>query len=69
MAVPGAESHLGYAYSPQARSRFAIHVMRYANTITWQYRYDSSATSYSALPAAQLMTSLVSQMRAVQEQL
>jgi hypothetical protein len=67
MAVPGADSHLGYTYSPQARSHFAIHVMRYANTITWQYRYDSSATSYSALPATQLMTSLVTQMRAVQE--
>ena len=69
MAVPSADSQLGYTYSPQARSRFAIHVMRYANTITWQYRYDSSATSYSALPATQLMTSLVTQMQAVQEQL
>ena len=69
MSVPGADSHLGYTYSPQAQSRFAIHVMRYANTITWQYRYDSSTSSYSALPAAQLMTSLVTQMRSVQDRL
>jgi hypothetical protein len=68
IAVPGVDSHLGYTYSTQARSRFAIHVMRYANTITWQFRYDSSAGSYSALPAARLMTSLLTQMRAVQEQ-
>jgi hypothetical protein len=69
MAVLGSDNHLGYTYSTQPRSRFAIHVMRYANTITWQFRHDSSATSYSALPATQLMTSLVTQMRAVQDQL
>lgn len=69
IAVPGADRQLGYTYSTQSRSRFAIHVLQYANTITWQFRYDYAADSYSALPAAQVMTSLVTQMRAVQDQL
>jgi hypothetical protein len=65
--VPGADGHLGYTYSTGSRERYAFHVMRYANTITWQYRYESRSNSYSALPAVQLMTGLVMQMRAVQE--
>ncbi len=69
IAIPGADRQLGYTYSTQSRSRFAIHVMQYANTVTWQYRYDSAAGPYSALPAAQVLTSLVMQMRAVQEEL
>jgi len=69
ITVPGADRQLGYTYSTQSRSRFAIHVMQYANTITWQYRYESAARSYSPVAAAQVMTSLVLQMRAIQDEL
>jgi hypothetical protein len=43
----------------------AIQLMPYLNTITWQYRYESGSSSYSTLPADQLMGSLRSQLESI----
>lgn len=53
--------------SPPASTRISIDVARLTNTVSWQYRYDfGSPASYSPLAAQQLMTSLVSQLRSIQ---
>ena len=43
----------------------AIQLLPYENTLTWQYRYEPGATSYSTLAADQLMSALRSQLDAV----
>ena len=66
-AIEGVRGQLGYSYTSGTRSRFAVHVLHYANTVTWQYRYEpAGAGDYAPLAAQQLMSSLVSQMRSVQ---
>jgi hypothetical protein len=49
-------------------SRFSTDVAQLDNTVTWQYRYDyRSRADYTPAAAQQLMASLVSQMRYVQD--
>lgn len=47
------------------RGRFAVHVLQFGNTVTWQYRYSFTRTDYSPRPAQDLMDALVTQMRDV----
>lgn len=47
------------------RGRFAIHLLQFGNTVTWQYRYSFTRTDYSPRPAQDLMDALVTQMRDV----
>lgn len=47
------------------RGRFAVHLMQFGNTVTWQYRYSFTRTDYSPRPAQDLMDALVTQMRDV----
>lgn len=60
-------NQLAYTFGPEDGSRFAIHVMAYANTVTWQYRLESGTGAYAPLPAQQLIDGLLGQMRSVQE--
>ena len=43
----------------------AIQLLSYENTLSWQYRYEPGATSYSTLAADQLMSGLRSQLDTV----
>lgn len=43
----------------------AIQLLSYENTLSWQYRYEPGATSYSTLSADQLMSGLRSQLDTV----
>lgn len=61
----GVASQLGYAYEAESRSTFAVHALQFENTISWQFRFDSSDTAYSPLSAQQLMDGLMSQTRGV----
>ena len=56
------------ASTPSSTGRFATDAMQLNNTVTWQFRYDyGSPMNYSTQGARQLMDSLISQMRAVQD--
>ena len=61
----GVRPQVGYAYDADSRSTFAVHVLQFENTVSWQFRYDSSDTVYSPLSAQQLMDGLMSQTRGV----
>lgn len=61
----GAKDQLGYLYGASGSTRFAVHVLRFENTVTWQFRYDSAEGDYSPLPGQQVMDSLVAQIRSV----
>ncbi len=63
----GARAQLGYVYGANADARFAVHVLQIENTVSWQFRYDSTTGEYSPLSAQQLMDALVSQTRSVIE--
>ena len=68
-ALPTVKNYLSYQVAaPSATNRFSTDVAQLDNTVTWQYRYEyrrSVETSSSA--ARQLMASLVTQMRDVQD--
>ncbi len=65
----GVQRYLSYLVSsPPATTRFTTDVAQLDNVVTWQYRYDySSTSSYSPVAAQQLMTSLTSQLRYIQD--
>lgn len=62
----GVKAQLSYLFEPAGGGRYAIHLLQYANTISWQYRLDAGSAEYSPLAAQRLMDGLVIQMRAVQ---
>lgn len=60
---------LAYTFVVQG-SPLALHVMRYANTITWQFRMiPGDVEHYDPAPAAQLLLSLYQQLVAVRSAL
>jgi hypothetical protein len=70
VAGPADQDQLGYTLSGAdglagPDGLMAIQLMPYLNTITWQYRYESGSSSYSTLPADQLMGSLRSQLESI----
>ena len=48
------------------QGRYALHVLRLGNTVTWQYRYDTGTGAYDPTPAQQLMNGMSAQLLAVQ---
>jgi hypothetical protein len=68
-ALATVEKYLSYQVgSPSASSRFTTDVAQLDNTVTWQYRYEYRRSAESSSSAAQqLMASLVTQLRDVQD--
>jgi hypothetical protein len=60
-------SQLGYVMTTNDGTKLAVHVMAFSNTVTWQFRYEPVAGSYSPLFAQRVMDSLSDQMHAVQD--
>ena len=50
----------------RGQGRYALHVLRLSNTITWQYRYDTGPGDYDPTPAQQLMNGMSAQLLSVQ---
>jgi len=59
----------------EGRTRYALHVLRLDNTVTWQYRYQAAAVSLAGAPrlpaydpagGRQLLDGLVRQLRSIQ---
>ncbi|GAA1847793.1 sensor domain-containing protein [Microlunatus capsulatus] len=48
------------------QGRYALHVLRLSNTVTWQYRYDTGGGAYDPTPAQQLMDGMSAQLLSVQ---
>jgi hypothetical protein len=48
------------------QGRYALHVLRLSNTVTWQYRYDTAAAGYDPTAAQQLMNGMSAQLLSVQ---
>jgi hypothetical protein len=48
------------------QGRYALHVLRLGNTVTWQYRYETRRGAYDPMPAQQLMAAVGAQLLAVQ---
>lgn len=48
------------------QGRYALHLLRLSNTITWQYRYDTGPGPYDPTPAQQLMDGMSAQLLSVQ---
>ena len=63
-AGSGADGQLGYTLAGPD-SLMAIQLMPYLNTISWQSRYETGSSSYSTLPADQLMQSLRAQVESI----
>lgn len=61
----GIRDQLGYLYTPDDTTRFAVQVVRYENTVSWQFRNDSATGEYDPLSAQQVMDSLVAQIQSV----
>jgi hypothetical protein len=66
---PGREGQpqVGYLLNRPSGGPYAFHILQYANTVTWQYRYQPRPGPYDPLAAQQLTDGLVSQLRAVQQ--
>jgi len=76
--TPGADAPEQVAFvldREEGRTRYALHVLRLGNTVTWQYRYQAAAVSLAGAPrlpaydpvgGQQLMDGLVAQLRSVQ---
>ncbi len=62
--VPPAKT-VGYSY--RSDGLFAVQVLGYANTVSWQFRYLPGTSGYDPVAAEQLMDGLLAQMVAVQE--
>lgn len=59
------KTQLAYLMSPEAKSRYAVQVLQFGNTITWEYRYNFGSGEYSTQPAEDLMKVLMQQFRDV----
>lgn len=63
----GVPAQIAYTYSTEWSSNFAVHLLQFENTVTWQFRYETGDVEYSPLAAQQLMNGLILQTRAVLE--
>ena len=48
------------------QGRYALHVLRLSNSVTWQYRYQAGRGAYDPTPAQQLMNGMSTQLLSVQ---
>jgi hypothetical protein len=60
-------SQLGYVLTTNDGIKLAVHVLAFSNTVSWQFRYEPVAGTYSPLLAQRVMDSLAEQMHAVQD--
>jgi hypothetical protein len=63
----GVDRQTAYSYRDGSSSRFAVHVLQFENTVSWQFRLERAERDYSPVPAQQLMDALMLQTRAVVE--
>ena len=63
----GARAQLGYLVTMATGDRYAISVLQYANTITWQFRLEFGSEPYQPYVAQRLMDALMAQMLSIQE--
>jgi hypothetical protein len=61
----GVRAQTAYSYRSGESTVFAVHVLQFENTVTWQFRYENVDGEYSPLDAQRLMDSLMLQTRAV----
>ena len=63
----GVRAQLGYLITMASGDRYAISVLQYANTITWQFRLEFGTQQYEPYVAQRLMDSFLTQLRSVEE--
>ena len=63
----GVRSQLGYLVTLSTGDRYAMVVLQYENTITWQFRLEFGTQPYQPYVAQRVMDSLVAQVRSIQE--
>jgi hypothetical protein len=63
----GVRTQLGYLVKLSTSDRYAISVLQYANTITWQFRLEFGNEPYQPYVAERVMNSLMAQVRSIQE--
>ena len=63
----GVRTQLGYLVTLSTGDRYAIVVLQYENTITWQFRLEFGTQPYDPYAAQRLMDSFMAQVRSIQE--
>ena len=63
----GVRSQLGYLVKLATGDLYAISVLQYANTISWQFRLEIGSQPYQPYIAQRLMDSLMAQVRSIEE--
>ena len=63
----GVRSQLGYLVRLATGDLYAISVLQYANTITWQFRLEFGNQPYEPYVAHRVMNSLMAQVLSIQE--
>ena len=63
----GVHTQLGYLVKLTTGDLYAISVLQYANTITWQFRLEFGNRPYQPFDAQRLMDSFMAQMLSIQE--
>lgn len=63
----GVRSQLGYLVKLATGDLYAISVLQYANTISWQFRLEIGNQPYQPYIAQQLMDSLMAQVRSIED--
>jgi hypothetical protein len=63
----GARAQLGYLVTLATGDRYAISVLQYANTITWQFRLEFGNQPYESYVAQRVMDSFMAQVLSIQE--
>jgi hypothetical protein len=63
----GVRAQLGYLVTLATGDRYAIAVLQYANTITWQFRLEFGNKPYQPYVAQRLMNSFMAQMLSIEE--
>ena len=63
----GVHTQLGYLVKLTTGDLYAISVLQYANTITWQFRLEFGNRPYQPFDAQRLMDSFMAQMLSIEE--
>ena len=63
----GVASQLGYLVTLGTGDRYAIAVLQYANTVTWQFRLEYGRTPYEPYVAQRVMDSFTAQLLSIAE--
>jgi hypothetical protein len=63
----GVRSQLGYLVKLATGDLYAISVLQYANTISWQFRLEIGSEPYQPYIAQRLMDSLMAQVHSIEE--